>query len=334
MMPRGVPIAQIESNTEADPKLQRLSRRLDSTAYGAAFGAYMSIVLRSWATGARDADADHLELLAPGAVEALKSVGLLDETSAIPEAVFARWIGSVLDATVARREQLAAIASQGGKARAAAGSRDDHGRLQPEPAVTQPEPAVTAGGDQPKPAVPAGFDQPSTSRHQPSLQPYQPRGDIEERVTSSPSSAEEEEDAQVSPILQAPRSEADWLAFIVEKDPAPRPGKTGKLLSTHAERIARLADYFQERFGRAFDPKDGGRLAALVKGDEGGYTAVMGAIAEAAARDPKGDPIDYITTILKRRASRGESARVNGSRFAPNLNDYDAIAAERLAAGV
>jgi len=158
---------------------------------------------------------------------------------------------------------------------------------------------------------------------------------VEENLSSSPSSAEEEEDAQVSPILQAAaRGEADWLSFIVEKDPAPRPGKTGKLLSLHAERIARLADYFQERFGRAFDPRDGGRLAALVKDDEGGYTAVMGAIAEAAARDPKGDAIDYITTILKRRASRGEPARGNGSRFAPNLNDYDLIAAQRLAAGV
>jgi hypothetical protein len=150
---------------------------------------------------------------------------------------------------------------------------------------------------------------------------------------SSPSSpslrSEDSVDAQVSPR----RTESEWLGFIVERDPAPRPGKTGRPLSVNAERISRLADYYEERFGAKFDARDGARLAALVKDTEGGYTAVMAAISEAAARDPKGDPLAYVQSILQRRNTRGEPARGNRSRpeDAAGRPDYDKLAAARLA---
>jgi hypothetical protein len=66
MIPRGIPIAQIDSNREADSKLVRLARKLGGQAYYATFGAYMSIVLKTWATGAREADRDHLEPVQAG----------------------------------------------------------------------------------------------------------------------------------------------------------------------------------------------------------------------------------------------------------------------------
>ena len=335
MMPRGIPIAQIESSLENDERVKVLALMApDRMTYLAQLGAYTSIVLQAWATASRDVGAMRSRLIPQPVIDALVEVGLLDADGAIPEPTFEKWVGSVLDASEERRERFAELASRGGQARAK-GDRDKKGRLlpvQPQPADAQQDPADTAGPIQQESSSTAGSTQPSSSRTAgaPSLEESKSRP---EDSSSSPSSAEEEEDAQVSTI-SAPRTESEWLAHIVEKDPTPRPGKTGRLLGEHAERTSRLADYFQERFGRPFDSKDGGRLAALVKGDEGGYTVVMAAIAEAAARDPKGDPIDYITSILQRRASRGKSANGNGSRFAPNDNDYDARAAERLAAGV
>lgn len=144
MKPRGIPIAQIETNIEADPKFLKLRMRLDSpTTYYAVVGAYTSIVLRAWATGSREPDPDHLDLIPTELLDYLRAVGLLDADGAIPAAVFDRWVGAVIDARQSRQEQLAAIASEGGKARSR-GPRDSAGRLI-SPAVTAGQPAVTAG---------------------------------------------------------------------------------------------------------------------------------------------------------------------------------------------
>lgn len=142
MMPRGLPIAQVESSLEGDPKFLRL-RMAHPERYYAALGTYMSITLRAWATGSREPDPDALALMDPGILGSLRDRGLLDDSSAIPEHVFAKWTGAVLESRQARAEQLASIASQGGKARAR-GPRDAAGRLL-SPAVTAGHPAVTAG---------------------------------------------------------------------------------------------------------------------------------------------------------------------------------------------
>ncbi|MBA3875624.1 MAG: hypothetical protein C0498_01585 [Anaerolinea sp.] len=96
MNPRGIPIAQIESTLEGDPKFLRLVRALPGAAYYTALGVYTSIALRAWATASREVDADLFELLPAESVDALKAVGLLDEGGALPVAVFDRWPGSVL----------------------------------------------------------------------------------------------------------------------------------------------------------------------------------------------------------------------------------------------
>ena len=99
MKPRGIPIAQIDSNLEADPKFVKLRlRHPEAGDYYALFGAYMSIVLRAWATGSREPDEDLLDLIGPSAPAELSQVGLLDEHIRIPEPVFSKWVGSVLEA--------------------------------------------------------------------------------------------------------------------------------------------------------------------------------------------------------------------------------------------
>jgi len=139
MIPRGIPVAQIESNLEGDPKFVRL--RVETPhIYYAALGCYLSIALRAWATASRSPDPDLLRLMPDGVLDRLVSVGLLDETRSIPEPVFDRWPGSVLGSRDSRAAQLASIASEGGKARAR-GPRDAAGRLV-SPAVASSRPAV------------------------------------------------------------------------------------------------------------------------------------------------------------------------------------------------
>ncbi len=142
MRPRGIPIAQIDSNLEGDPKFVRL-RMMAPQLYYAALGTYVSIALRAWASASREVDGDLLLLMDENALAALVDVGLLDPSRSIPEAVFDRWPGAVMEARQERSDQLRSIASQGGKARAR-GPRDVAGRLV-SPAVTAGHPAETAG---------------------------------------------------------------------------------------------------------------------------------------------------------------------------------------------
>jgi len=105
MKPRGIPIAQIDSNTELDSKFQKLSRRLSPQDYYAALGTYMSIALRAWGTASRELDSDLLDMMLPDSIGLLKAVGLLDEEAQIPEAVFDRYIGEVLRGRAAEAER-------------------------------------------------------------------------------------------------------------------------------------------------------------------------------------------------------------------------------------
>ena len=159
MIPRGIPIAQIDSNLEGDPKFVRLRMKFPDLYY-ATLGVYMSIALRAWATAARTPDPDLLALMPQGSLDLLREFALLDDSFAVPEKVFERWPGSVLESRQERADQLASIASAGGKARARGPRDPSSGRLL-SPAVVQPlpldSPAVTAGHPavhQPSPAVP------------------------------------------------------------------------------------------------------------------------------------------------------------------------------------
>jgi hypothetical protein len=147
MRPHGIPIAQIDSNTEADPKFLRL-RLLAGAGYYAAFGTYLSIALRAWATASRTVDPDLVGLMDPGTLALLAKVGLLDPDGCIPEAVFGARVGTVLAERDARYGHLANIASEGGRRRAETAYRASDGTFrvsspnQPDPLG---EPAVTGG---------------------------------------------------------------------------------------------------------------------------------------------------------------------------------------------
>ena len=155
MIPRGIPVAQIESNLEGDPKFVRL--RVETPhIYYAALGCYLSIALRAWATASRSPDPDLLRLMPDGVLDRLVSVGLLDETRSIPEPVFDRWPGSVLESRDSRTAQLASIASEGGKARAR-GPRDAAGRLV-SPAAASSRPAVPLDGPAVSPLLSSAGD--------------------------------------------------------------------------------------------------------------------------------------------------------------------------------
>jgi hypothetical protein len=139
MKPRGIPIAQIDSDTELDSKLQKLARSLSAIDYYATFGAYMSIVLRAWGTASRATDPNLLDLIPPEIRNRLSDAGLLDEHWDIPESVFESRVGAVLESRQDRSDQLASIASEGGKARARGPRDPSSGRLL-SPAVVQPLP--------------------------------------------------------------------------------------------------------------------------------------------------------------------------------------------------
>jgi len=104
MIPHGIPVAQIDSGLEGDPKFLRLRMKAPG-AYYAAVGTYTSIVLRAWATASRTPDPDLLALMDESILVLLREFCLLDESSSIPEKVFEKWPGSVLDARAAEAER-------------------------------------------------------------------------------------------------------------------------------------------------------------------------------------------------------------------------------------
>ncbi len=104
MRPRGIPIAQIDSGLEADPKFVAL-HVAHPAEYHQALGTYMSLALRAWATASREAD-PYLCLGCPAdSLRLLREYGLLDDENRIPEAVFDRYIGEVLRGREAEAER-------------------------------------------------------------------------------------------------------------------------------------------------------------------------------------------------------------------------------------
>jgi hypothetical protein len=104
MIPHGIPVAQLDSNLEGDPKFLRLRMKAPGLYY-AALGTYTSIVLRAWATASRVPDPDLLALMDETALALLREFSLLDESSSIPERVFEKWPGSVLTARAVEAER-------------------------------------------------------------------------------------------------------------------------------------------------------------------------------------------------------------------------------------
>jgi hypothetical protein len=170
MIPHGIPVAQIDSGLEGDPKFLRLRMKAPD-AYYAALGTYASIVLRAWATASRTPDPDLLALMDESVLVLLREFALLDESSAIPERVFDKWPGSVLESRDSRAAQLASVASEGGKARAR-GPRDAMGRLV-SPAVVSSRPAVPLDD----PAVPTLLSSTSST---PTTTPIEDDGEVQE----------------------------------------------------------------------------------------------------------------------------------------------------------
>lgn len=173
MKPRGIPIAQIDSNLEADPKFMCLRLKyVGGPRYYTILGTYLSLVLRVWATGQRESDPSLIGLMDPEILDDLRDVGLLDSNYSVPEVIYEKWTGEVLRQYQARSDQLASIASIGGRARASRAARGDDGRLLPadDPAVTAGDPAVTARGpaviqraQSPLPTLPTLYEENGTN---------------------------------------------------------------------------------------------------------------------------------------------------------------------------
>lgn len=156
MKPRGIPIAQFDSNLEGDPKFVILRMKAPDRYY-AALGTYTSIALRAWATASADPDGSHLSLMDRSLLELLRDCGLLDEDFAIPLAVFLRWPGSVLEARAAEAERKRNVrrspAESGGVERS------------PQESVDSSSPLLSSGhlrtttkeGDAPSVGSPAGW---------------------------------------------------------------------------------------------------------------------------------------------------------------------------------
>lgn len=132
MNPRGIPLAQFESNMEGDPKFQRLARSLTPARYYAVFGAYVAVSLHAWKTASRDADPDLLSLIPDELLAPLREVHLLDEDNTLPAAVFERWPGAVL---AGRRKD----ADRKRNPRASNGDEQDSSGLQRTPAESSVE---------------------------------------------------------------------------------------------------------------------------------------------------------------------------------------------------
>jgi hypothetical protein len=286
--PRGIPIAQIESNLEGDPKLVRLSRSLGCEPYYAAMGVYLSIVLRAWATGTRDVDSNLMDLFPDNAVDNLKGVGLLDDAGAIPADVFDAWPGRVARELADRQDRFTELAAAGGRARAR-GPRDAAGRLLPktsnEPAEPSRPPAVLLDGVQPGSSRTAGGSSLDKTRE-------------DESVTTSLRSVA---------AGAASRTDRDWVAFVVEPDPECRIGATGRKLPVQAERVARFGDFYESRFGRPMPDRQGSRVAKAIEAHPGGAPGLMADLSEAALKGVAGDPIDYIAGKLRRTHGASQS---------------------------
>jgi hypothetical protein len=102
MKPRGIPIAQIRSDTEGDDKVRLLATLAgDRTTYLAAFGAYMSFVLGAWNKAERVVPTTAKRTVPKALIDLLIECELLDADGNIPEPSFDNYVGEVLRARAA-----------------------------------------------------------------------------------------------------------------------------------------------------------------------------------------------------------------------------------------
>ncbi|NJD28880.1 MAG: hypothetical protein FIA92_11360 [Chloroflexi bacterium] len=102
MKPRGIPIAQVRSDTEGDPKVRLLATLAgDRTTYLAAFGAYMSFVLGAWNKAERIVPTIARRTVPKTVIDLLIECELLDADGNIPESSFDNYVGDVLRSRLA-----------------------------------------------------------------------------------------------------------------------------------------------------------------------------------------------------------------------------------------
>jgi len=116
-------------------------------------------------------------------------------------------------------------------------------------------------------------------------------------------------------------SQAEWLAYVVEADAQCRMGPRGRPLSPESERKARLGDYWAAHMGRSIEEHEIGRLAGLVKEHPKGYSGLLADISATAIAHPKGDPLDYLISMV----SRKDSTRAGRPHPRSTGVDYDGL---------
>lgn len=97
MKPRGIPIAQIRSDLEADEKVQVLMNLADVREdYYGALGVYLTIVLGAWSKATRMLPSARRRLIPKKYLDLLIECELLDADANVPESSFDNYVGDVL----------------------------------------------------------------------------------------------------------------------------------------------------------------------------------------------------------------------------------------------
>jgi hypothetical protein len=305
----GIPFVQIEANLELDARVQLVSRKVDVEAYYAAFGVFISIILATATRGARALPSVAAQLYPAHLTEALRSVGLLDDDLSLSAPEFDQYVGWVQETQRETRAELSRRGKVGGRKRARDAKRDEAGRMLSSVDI---EPADPPEG------------RPAQTKARPSLGPARQEGDqIKGEGSSSFADAQDEAPPE--------RTQADWLAFVLDPDAVPRTViKDGspRVLGRHAEKIARIGDYYTARTGHALRDGNGGRIAKLLSDHPAKERGLLEDIGALGFDDPKGDPLDYLTATINRRQNHGTHR--GPSRASRPGVDLDALAGAGL----
>lgn len=148
-MADGWPWAKIATDLLSDGKIRRMHRR-DPGGFDADLGVWLQIVVESWRIGSREIEDLGLD---PERLAVLRSVGLLDRKSRIPEAAWVKWTTQAREqreAIEARRALAREYGRKGGLAsvrgRTEAPVRSPRGRFAPKGGSVEPVKVASVGG--------------------------------------------------------------------------------------------------------------------------------------------------------------------------------------------
>ena len=156
-MTSGLPWAKLDSAFPMDRKWRTLERRLPWDTYLQAVGLWTLVMVDAWRVGSpEDGLAADGDLDAPSeVVQALQTVGLLDQRGRIPTQAWDKWGGAAMEEVRAFRSLQAEKGRIGGRKRAEQASRSEAGRFQPSPAPgleeSSPRPARGLESSSPAP---------------------------------------------------------------------------------------------------------------------------------------------------------------------------------------